>query len=76
MLRIVIDQHLPFIRGILESFAKEKYLPGEIITAESAGDADALLVRTRTKCGQHLLHPTPVQFIATVTSGYQSIGIE
>jgi erythronate-4-phosphate dehydrogenase len=39
-------------------------------------DADALLIRTRTKCNQSLLEGTSVKFIATATIGYDHIDVD
>lgn len=43
------------------------------ITHEALVDADALLIRTRTRCNEALLHGTKVQFIATATIGFDQI---
>jgi erythronate-4-phosphate dehydrogenase len=73
MIRIVADDKIPFLRGALESFAEITYLPGKLITRESLSNADALLIRTRTKCTERLLKGTPVKFIATATIGFDHI---
>jgi erythronate-4-phosphate dehydrogenase len=36
-------------------------------------DADAMLIRTRTKCNEELLHETNVRFIGTATIGFDHI---
>jgi len=71
--KIVIDAHIPFIRGGLEPFAEVAYLPGREIGAEDVKDADALVVRTRTRCDRALLEGSSVKFIATATIGYDHI---
>ncbi len=73
MLKIVADDKIPFLRGVLEPFAEVKYLPGGKITRSDLRDADALLTRTRTKCGSELLEGTSVKFIASATIGYDHI---
>ena len=58
MLKIVADDKIPFLQGILEPFAQVVYLPGGKITRADLRDADALLTRTRTRCGAELLDGT------------------
>ena len=72
-IKIVIDDKIPFIRGVLEPFADVLYLPGAGISVDDVKDADALIVRTRTKCGKELLDGSSVKFIATATIGFDHI---
>jgi erythronate-4-phosphate dehydrogenase len=74
--KIVADDKIPFLKGVLEPYADIIYLPGSLITRESVLDADALLIRTRTKCDAALLEGTAVKFIATATIGYDHIDTE
>ena len=73
MLKIVADDKIPFLRGILEPFAEVVYRPGGKISREDLLDADALLVRTRTQCRAELLEGTAVRFIASATIGFDHI---
>ncbi|MDD3812135.1 MAG: 4-phosphoerythronate dehydrogenase [Bacteroidales bacterium] len=75
-MKLVVDNQIPFIRGILEPFALISYLPGAAIRKENLTDADGLIIRTRTKCTRELLQGTPVQIIATATIGYDHIDTE
>jgi len=72
-MKIVADDKIPFLRGVLESQAKIVYLPGDQISAKDLHDADGLIVRTRTKCNANLLNGSKVQFIATATIGFDHI---
>jgi erythronate-4-phosphate dehydrogenase len=72
-MKIVADDKIPFLKGVLEPFADVIYIPGQDITREHLIDADALLTRTRTKCNENLLKDTNVKFIATATIGYDHI---
>jgi erythronate-4-phosphate dehydrogenase len=72
-MKIVADDKIPFLRGALEQMAEVLYMPGKDITNESLRDADALLVRTRTKCNSDLLKNTKVRFIGTATIGFDHI---
>lgn len=73
MVKIVADNNIPFLRGALEKFAGVIYFPGREIGHEIVNDADALIVRTRTKCNGKLLGGTPVKYIATATIGFDHI---
>lgn len=72
-MKIVADDKIPFLRGTLDPFAEVVYLPGKEITNDVIRDADALLIRTRTKCNKGLLRNTKVRFIGTATIGYDHI---
>ncbi len=69
-MKIVADDKIPFLKGILEPFAEVVYLPGKQIDNKILKDADALLIRTRTKCTESLLKGTKVRFIGTATIGF------
>jgi len=72
-MKIVIDQKIPFIKGVLEQKAEIKYLPGDKINAAAVKDADALIIRTRTRCDKNLLEGSKVSFIASATIGFDHI---
>lgn len=46
---IVADNKIPYLKGILEPYARIDYLSPERINAQTVQDADILLIRTRTK---------------------------
>ena len=72
-MKIVCDNKIPFLRGVLEPFVQVVYLPGKETTPEVVRDADALITRTRTKCNEALLKGSQVQVIATATIGFDHI---
>jgi erythronate-4-phosphate dehydrogenase len=76
MIRIVADDKIPFLKGILEPFARVTYMPGKKIVNEILKDADALLIRSRTKCTESLLKGSGVRFIGTATIGFDHIDIQ
>jgi erythronate-4-phosphate dehydrogenase len=73
MLKIIADDKIPFLKGALEPYAEVVYLPGKEITHDVLSDADAMLIRTRTKCDEQLLRDINVRFIGTATIGYDHI---
>ena len=76
-MKIVIDDKIPYIEEKLHLFADEVVaLPGAKISADDVRDADALIVRTRTRCDEQLLKGSKVQFVATATIGFDHIDAE
>ena len=74
-MKVIVDDKIPYIREALAQVADEVvYLPGASFTREAVADADALIVRTRTRCNRDLLAGSRVKFIATATIGYDHIG--
>ncbi len=73
VLKIIADDRIPFLKGVLEPWAEVKYLKGGDFTNLIVKDADALIIRTRTKCNEDLLKGTSVKFIATATIGFDHI---
>jgi len=72
-MKVVCDSHIPFLKGVLEPYCSVVYAPGNEIDKAMVHDADALIVRTRTKCDAGLLEGSQVRFIATATIGYDHI---
>ncbi len=72
-MKIVIDDKIPFIRGVFEPFAEIEYRRGADISPADTATADALIVRTRTRCDAGLLGNSRVRFVATATIGYDHI---
>lgn len=73
-MKIVVDNKIPYIRESLEKIADEVvYLPGNEFTPDTIRGADALIIRTRTRCNRELLEGSSVRFIATATIGYDHI---
>lgn len=72
-MKLVVDEHIPYIRGVFEPYFEVKYLPGGAIDSKSVRDANALIVRTRTQCNEMLLKGSKVEFIASATIGFDHI---
>jgi erythronate-4-phosphate dehydrogenase len=72
-LKFIVESHIPFVRGLLEQFGEVQYLEADKIDAGAVSDADALLVRTRTKCNEALLAGSKCKFVGTATIGVDHI---
>ena len=72
-MKIICDSDIPFLKGALEPYCEVVYARGSDISNEMVADADALVVRTRTRCDASLLEGSKVRFIATATIGYDHI---
>ena len=75
-MKIVIDSAIPFIRGRFPAEIETVFIPGDEITADIVRDADALIIRTRTRCDSSLLQDTKVKLISTATIGMDHIDTE
>lgn len=73
---VVADSAIPFLEGVLEPWAEVRRLPGAGITAADVADADALIVRTRTRCDEALLGGSRVRLVATATIGFDHIDMD
>ena len=73
-MKVIVDNKIPYIREAIEQIADEViYTPGKDFTPELVQDADALIIRTRTRCDRSLLAGSKVKFIATATIGFDHI---
>ena len=75
-MKILVDKDIPFIDGVFEPYAEVEYLSGKEFAPSNVKDADALVIRTRTKCNAVLLDGSAVKFIATATIGMDHIDLE
>jgi len=75
-MKIVIDNQINNIAGVFEPYSEVVYKPGYQITNNDLTHAHALIVRTRTRCNQTLLHNTQIEFIASATIGFDHIDTE
>ncbi|MBK8946321.1 MAG: 4-phosphoerythronate dehydrogenase PdxB [Ignavibacteriae bacterium] len=72
-MKIIADDKIPFLEGVLEPFADIEYYPGKEITNRIIKNADALITRTRTKCNKDFLDGSTIKLITTATIGYDHI---
>lgn len=73
-MKVIVDNKIPYIKEAIEQIADEViYAPGKDFTPDMVKDADALIIRTRTRCNRELLEGSRVRFIATATIGFDHI---
>ena len=72
----IVDNAIPYIKGVLEPYADVIYAPGEDFSSaiKKAGNHEkCLFIRTRTKCNKALLEGQNIKFIASATIGKDHI---
>ncbi len=74
-MKIIADRNIPFLEGRV-SGAELIRLPASEIDREAVKDADALIVRTRTKCDKDLLDGSDVKLVATATIGTDHVDLD
>lgn len=75
-MKVIVENHIPYIKGLLEPWAQVLYLEDKDITPAAVRDASALIVRTRTRCDGTLLEGSSVEFIGTATIGTDHIDLD
>jgi erythronate-4-phosphate dehydrogenase len=73
MVKLVVDDKIPYISDFFTHCDDIVALPGEMITQETLRNADLLLTRTVTKVNRALLQNTAVRFVGTATTGMDHI---
>ncbi|MBE6222989.1 MAG: DUF4301 family protein [Bacteroidales bacterium] len=74
-MKVVADTNIPFLKGVLEPFFEVEYMDGRTIDRAAMHDADAVIIRTRTKCNEETLAGSRVQMIASATIGLDHIDV-
>ncbi|MBO4625611.1 MAG: DUF4301 family protein [Bacteroidales bacterium] len=74
-MKVVADTNIPFLKGVLEPYAEVVYMDGRSIDREAMKDADALIIRTRTKCNEETLSGSRVEMISSATIGTDHIDL-
>ena len=75
-LRIVVDSSIPYLADGMPLGVEVRYLPSGEITAEAVADADALMIRSVTRCDRTLLEGSAVRLITSATAGFDHIDTE
>ena len=72
-MKVIVDDKIPYLIRPLRAVTEVVALPAADITPAAVRDADALIIRTRTRCDEALLAGSSVRFIATATIGFDHI---
>ena len=72
-MKIIIDKSIPFVGDLFEPYFDVLYRDGKGISREDVRDADALLIRSRTRCSSALLEGSSVRIISTASIGTDHI---
>jgi erythronate-4-phosphate dehydrogenase len=72
-MKVVADNRIPYLKGVLEKYAEVVYLPGAEINSSDVLDTDVLIVRTRTKVNEKLLKNSKIKLVVTATIGHDHI---
>lgn len=75
-MKIIADSNIPYINGVLDRWCDVVRIRGAEISRSDVADADALLIRTRTRCDASLLSGSTVRLIATATIGTDHIDLD
>ena len=74
-LKVLVEANIPYIDR-LSAVAHLERLAPEAFTPEAVRDADAIVVRTRTRCNAALLQGSRVKFVGTATIGTDHIDLD
>lgn len=74
--RVIIESHIPHVPDSLGEVADVVRLAPDQITPITISEADALIVRTRTRCDRALLAGSQVRFVATATIGTDHLDLQ
>ncbi|WP_289300730.1 4-phosphoerythronate dehydrogenase [Duncaniella freteri] len=74
-MKIIFDRNIPFVSKPLSSIGEAIPMTGTEITNETVKDADAIIIRTRTRCDATLLKDSKCRFIGTATIGTDHIDL-
>jgi erythronate-4-phosphate dehydrogenase len=72
-MKIIADNTIPFLNGVIESAADVEYAEAKHFTPEIVRNADCLIVRSIDKCTSELLKGSSVKLITTATIGFDHI---
>ncbi len=73
MLKILVDENIPYAEEAFSGFGKVKLAPGREISNKMLKDIDVLIIRSVTKVNKSLIERTPVTFVGTTTIGLDHI---
>ncbi len=72
-LKVIVESHIPYIKGVVEQVGEVEYLAPEEMTREAVADADAIITRTRTRCDRELLEGSRCRLVVSATIGLDHV---
>lgn len=75
-MKIVIAETVLLGREAFETLGEVLVVPDRDISPLHVHDADALIVRSKTKIGKELLRDSSVRFVGTATAGYDHLDLD
>lgn len=73
--KVLVEANIPYIDRLTQVAEVVRLAPEEF-TPEAVRDADAMVVRTRTRCNAALLEGSRVKFVGTATIGIDHIDLD
>ncbi len=73
MKTIIIDDAIPYAKEMFQHLGNLKLIPGKSIDAQTAKQADALIIRSRTQINQALLEHSSVSFVGSTVVGLDHV---
>lgn len=73
--KVLVEANIPYIDRLTQVAEVVRLAPEEF-TPEAVRDADAIVVRTRTRCNAALLEGSRVKFVGTATIGTDHIDLD
>lgn len=69
MVKILVDENMPYARELFSRTGEVVAVPGRPLPVAELADAQGLMVRSVTQVNEALLTGTPVKFVGTATAG-------
>ncbi len=73
--KIVADQHIPFVEDVFSGLGELILIPGQDITQKSIETADVLIVRSVTQIDQNLMENSTVRYVGSATAGIDHVDL-
>lgn len=73
--KIAVESSVPYVRGLIEHVAEAVYLDSADFDAARIQGAEALIIRSITRCTPELLKGSNVKLITTATAGFDHIDL-
>jgi len=75
-MKTIVAETVMLGREAFETLGEVEVIPDRTIGPEHLADADALIIRSKTKVTPELIEDSPVRFIGTATAGFEHIDFQ